>query len=299
MEVFLGVDWGGTYIKAGVVDGKGRIVEKEVFSSSKLKDKRVFISEIKKLLFRFSRYKITAVGIGAPGIIDTNKGFIYYLPNVSGWKNYPLRTVLQKELRLPVYIDNDANLFALAEAKIGAAKDRRRAIFLTLGTGLGGAVILDGKILEGRTSASELGHMPVDIMGRKCGCGGRGCIETLVGNRYLLEDYRKRKKNTKVKDVKEIYDRALSGEASALAVWISFSKGLGMFLSGMVNTFNPEVIVFGGGVSGAFSLFKPMVWKVIRQQAMWPQVKGLKLVRAKLKDTGIIGAGLLAKENSI
>lgn len=298
MKIFLGIDWGGTYIKAGVVDGAGVIIEKEVLSSTGLRKKPIFIKEIKALLKRFCRYRISAVGIGAPGIIDTDRGFIYYLPNISGWKNYPLRAVLQKELSLPIYIGNDANLFALAEAKIGAARTAKRAVFLTLGTGLGGAIILDGKILEGRTSASELGHMPVDIGGRNCGCGGRGCIETLVGNKYLVEEYRRHSRNTGVKDVKEIYYRALAGEKAALAVWRNFARGLGMFLSGIVNVFNPEVIVFGGGVAGAFKLFKPMVWQVIKSQAMWPQVKGLKLVGAKLKDAGVIGAALLAKEKA-
>ncbi|UCD15099.1 MAG: ROK family protein [Candidatus Omnitrophota bacterium] len=296
MKMFLGVDWGGTYIKAGVVDYRGKIVKSEVFASKGLRKKQVFIREIKGLLSRFRKYKIRAVGIGAPGIIDTKKGFIYYLPNIPGWKNYPLRGILRRQLRLPIYIDNDANLFALAEASLGAGKGAKCVIFLTLGTGLGGAVILDGKILEAATSACELGHTPLSIGGQVCGCGGRGCIETFVGNKYLLENYRKLKKNkAEARGVKEIFQRALAGEAEATVVWENFAEALGMFLSGMVNIFNPEVIVFGGGISGAFRLFKPLVARVIKQQAMWPQVKGLKLVRAKLKDAGIIGAALLAK----
>jgi glucokinase len=99
------------------------------------------------------------------------------------------------------------------------------------------------------------------------------------------------------REVKDIFDRAIAGESTALKVWQEFSYSLGMFLSGMINIFNPETIIFGGGVSGAFKIFKPMVYQVIKQQAMWPQVKGLKLVKAQLNDAGIIGAALLAKEN--
>lgn len=298
MNVFLGIDWGGTYIKAGLVDSQGKIVKKKVYSSSQLKQKQGFISNIKVLLDDFSSFKIKGIGLGAPGIVDVEKGFIYYLPNIPGWEKYPLRNVLEKNLGLPVFIDNDANAFALAENRFGAAKGKKRAIFLTLGTGLGGAIISDGKLLEGKTSATELGHVPINLKGKLCGCGGRGCIETYVGNRYLLSHYRRLKKNkTKVSEVKQLFQRGLDGEREALIVWKEFSHNLGKFLAGMINVFNPQVIIFGGGVSGAFKLFKPLVAEEIRKQVMWPQNLGVKLVRAKLKNAGIIGAALLAKEN--
>jgi len=298
MKVFLGIDWGGTYIKAGLVDSQGRIVKKKVYSSNQLRQKQGFIRNLKTLLKEFSSFTIKGVGIGVPGIVDVEKGFIYYLPNIPGWEKYPLQSVLKKSLGLPVYIDNDANAFALAEARLGAAKGKRRAIFLTLGTGLGGAIISDGKLLEGKTSATELGHVPINLKGKLCGCGGRGCIETYVGNRYLLSRYARLKKNKhKVKEVKQLFQRGLAGEKEALIVWKEFSHNLGKFLAGMINVFNPQVIVFGGGVSGAFKLFKPLVTREIKKQVMWPQNLGVKLVRAKLSNSGIIGAALLAKEN--
>ncbi len=294
MQVFLGIDWGGTYIKAGLVDSQGKIVKKKVYPSGA--DKQGFIKNIKTLLKSFSGFNIKGIGIGAPGIIDIEKGFIYYLPNIPGWKNYPLRSVLEKHLQLPVFIDNDANVFALAEVRCGAAKGKKRAIFLTLGTGLGGAIIFNGKLLEGKTSALELGHVPINSRGKLCGCGGTGCIETYVGNRYLISHYRRLKKKTKVTEVKEIFERGLKGEKEALAVFGEFSRNLGKFLAGMINVFNPQVIIFGGGVSGAFKLFKPLVEKEIKKQVMWPQYLGVSLVRAKLKDAGIIGAALMARE---
>ncbi len=298
MQVFLGIDWGGTYLKAGLVDSRGRIVKKKVYCSSQLRQKQVFIKNLKTLLKGFSSFTIRGVGIGVPGIVDVEKGFIYYLPNIPGWEKYPLQSVLKKNLKLPVSIDNDANAFALAEARFGAAKGKRRAIFLTLGTGLGGAVICGGKLLEGKTSATELGHVPINLKGKLCGCGGRGCIETYVGNRYLLSHYTRLKKNkTRVKEVKQLFQRGLAKEAEALIVWNEFSHNLGKFLAGMINVFNPQVIIFGGGVSGAFKLFKPLVAKEIKKQVMWPQNLGVKLVRAKLSNAGIIGASLLVKEN--
>lgn len=297
MNETLGIDWGGTYIKAGIVDHQGKIIEKKVFASSDFRKKKVFIQQIKDLVRIFKHFKIKGIGIGAPGIIDTQRGFIYYLPNISGWENYPLKDVLKKELKLPLSINNDANVFALAEARLGAAKGAQRAIFLTLGTGLGGAVIINGKILEGRTSSTELGHVPISLDGRICSCGGKGCIETFVGIKHLLAQYRKLKKNkTAGKEVKEIFENAVRGEKEALMVWKEFSHSLGKFLAGMINIFDPEVIVLGGGVSGAFRLFKPFLWDAIKSQAMWPQLLHVKLAQAKLKDAGIIGAAFLVRE---
>ncbi|MBU2102183.1 MAG: ROK family protein [Candidatus Omnitrophota bacterium] len=296
MDTYIGIDWGGTYIKSGLVSEKGTVIAKEVFSSSLLKKKKVFIETVSRLVKKYANRRIGAIGIGAPGIIDTTKGFIYYLPNIAGWKNYPLKTILQKKLRVPVFVDNDANVFALAEARLGAAKKTKRAIFLTLGTGLGGAVIWNGNILEGRASASEIGHVPIAIEGRPCSCGGNGCIETFVGAPHLLSHYALLEPGARVTEVKEIFRRALAHDPSAITVWRNFAHALGKFLGGMVNIFNPEIIVLGGGVAGAFSFFKPLLERAIRTQAMWPNHKGLRLVRARLSDPGIIGAGLLAKE---
>ncbi|MBU2473769.1 MAG: ROK family protein [Candidatus Omnitrophica bacterium] len=296
MLTFLGLDWGGTYIKAGLVNQRGVILKKKVYSSLDLRKPKAFIKNLESLLFDFKSPTMRAIGIGAPGMINVRKGFIYYLPNIPGWENYPLKEVLEKRLKLPVVVDNDANVFGLAEARCGAAKGLTQAIFLTLGTGLGGAVLVENKLLRGRTSAAELGHVPISLNGQACGCGSRGCIETYVGNNYLLKRYRQLKKNSKVSEVKEIFQRGLRGEREALLVWKEFSMTLGKFLSGMINVFNPQAIVFGGGVSGAFRLFKPLVLEVIRKEAMWPQTRELKLLRARLKNPGIIGAAILAKE---
>ncbi|MDD5069250.1 MAG: ROK family protein [Candidatus Omnitrophica bacterium] len=311
METYLGIDWGGTYIKAGLVDRSGSILKSKVFESSSFLDKKCFINALKYLVIsledfkpkknplskKSEKIKIKAVGIGAPGIIDVKKGFIYYLPNVLGWERYPLKATLEKSLNLPVYVNNDANLFALAESRIGAAKGKSRVLFFTLGTGLGGAIIIEGRILEGRTSATELAHVPINLKGARCGCGSFGCIETYTGNRYLLKRYKAIKKGkTEVSDIKTIYLRAKNKEKEALLLWEEFSYNFGRYLSGMINIFNPEIIVLGGGVSGAIDVFKPMLLKVINQFTVWPHLKDLKIVPAKVKNAGIVGAAFLAKE---
>lgn len=299
MSAYLGIDWGGTYIKAGIIDQNGKVLAKKVYSSSKLKESNFFISEIVTLLDSFKKYKVKAIGIGAPGLVNIEKGSIYYLPNIVGWKNFPLKKNLEKKVKIPVSVDNDANVFALAEARLGAAKNLERVIFLTLGTGLGSSVIFDQQILRRKNSALELGHVPISLKKNRCGCGNYGCIETFVGNRYLLKRYNKLVDKTKrVKEVKDIYQRGLEGEKAAITVWQEFSFYLGRFLSGMINIFNPQAIILGGGVSGAYKLFKPYLLSVIKEQTMWPNLEGLKLRKAKLKNAGIVGAGLLAKESN-
>jgi glucokinase len=298
MNTYLGIDWGGTYIKAGIINKEGKILAKKVYSSRKLKESSFFISEIAYLLDSFKKYKVKAIGIGAPGLVNIEEGSIYYLPNIMGWKNFPLKKNLEKKVKIPVSVDNDANVFALAEARLGAGKGLNRAIFLTLGTGLGSSVIFDKQILCRKSSALELGHVPISLKKNRCGCGNYGCIETFVGNSYLIKKYnRLAAKKRKVKEVKDIYQRGLKGEKNALAVWKDFSFYLGRFLAGMVNIFNPQAIILGGGVAGAYKLFRPYLLSVIKEQAMWPNLEGLKLKKAKLKNAGIIGAGLLAKES--
>lgn len=297
MNSYLGIDWGGTYIKAGIISEKGKILAKKVYSSHKLKQKKFFLAEISSLLKDFKKYKIKGIGIGAPGIINVERGFIYYLPNIPGWEKYPLKKSLEKRVKIPVAVDNDANIFALAEARLGAAKNLERVIFLTLGTGLGSSVIFDKQILRRKNSALELGHVPISLKKNRCGCGNYGCIETFVGNRYLVKRYNKLvSKIKRVKEVKDIYQRGLRGEKEAIAVWKEFSFYLGRFLAGMINIFNPQAIILGGGVAGAYKLFKPYLLSVIKEQTMWPNLEGLELKKAKLKNAGIIGAGLLAKE---
>jgi len=298
MKYYLGIDWGGTYLKAGLVDENGAIVGKEVCASSCLCNRQAFIQNLKDIRKKFNHYKISAIGIGAPGIVNVRKGFVYKLPNIKGWENFPLAKTLSRELKVPVFLSNDAKLFALAEARLGAGKNKERVLCFTLGTGLGSAFIYKGKILEGETSAFEMAHVPISLKGRRCGCGARGCIETYVGANYLLSEYARIKKCPKPAEVSEIYTLAKQRDAASLKVWREFSFVLGKFLGGMINIFNPEVIVLGGGVAGAFGLFKPMLIKEIKKQALSVHLKGLKIVKAALKDPGLVGAGLLAVDKS-
>ena len=289
---YLGIDWGGTFIKIGLLK-KGKVQKKIVFSSRKLIKKQIFLQRLEELKKKFSSFK--AVGIGAPGIVDIKKGSIYYLPNVEGWENFPLRRSLEKIFEVPVFVDNDANLFGLGELKKGVAQGKKRVIFLTLGTGVGSSVALEGKIVRGENSAFELGHVPLILKGRRCSCGSSGCIETFVGAKYLRRKYCHLKGENV--EVVEIFQRAKNKEREALSLWDEVGYYLGRFLAGMINIFNPEMIVLGGGVSGAFSFFKNSLWKAIKKYTMWPHLKNLKIKKARLKDSALVGASILAQES--
>ncbi len=210
----------------------------------------------------------------------------------------PFAGILKKKISLPVFIDNDANVMALAEFKAGAARGSRNAVCLTLGTGVGGGLILDGKLYRGSSyAAGEIGHMPLNESGPKCNCGGIACLESYIGNRRIAAHV----KRVFGKDIPldEVSRMANEGNAKARGVWVGVGTKLGVSLAGIVNLLNPDCIVIGGGVAKAGRLLFDTVNKTIGERAMPVQAKAVKVVAAKLGyDAGMIGAGFLVKERS-
>lgn len=245
--------------------------------------------------FHCRKNGVAGVGLGLPGPIDTDRGIVHFFPNIPGWSSVPFAAILKKKISLPVFIDNDANVMALAEFKAGAAKGSRNAVCLTLGTGVGGGLILDGKLYRGSGyAAGEIGHMPLNEAGPKCNCGGSACLESYIGNRRILT----RVKQVFGKDIplEEVSRMANAGNARARRVWTDVGNKLGVSLAGIVNLLNPDCIVIGGGVAKAGRLLFDTVKKTIRERAMSVQAKIVKVVPAKLGyDAGLIGAGFLVK----
>lgn len=302
---FIGIDWGATYIKTGVL--KGDEILKKNFFRSRIKDPQEFISFlltfIKNSGIAFEHLR--GIGVGCPGIVDTRRGFIWYLPNIKGWKNVPLRQILEEKMKLPVYIDNDANLMALGEARYGAGKRYNDMVCITLGTGLGAGIILNKKLFHSHfTSGAELGHMPINYKGDKCSCGGYGCIETFVGNNRIVDRAKKLFKtkpspyikkltrgNMDKLTTKVLAEAAQMGCRTSKKVWDEVGMILGRYLVGLINAFGPEAIIIGGGVSKASKFFLDSVRHQIRTYAMYPQNKMVKVVKAHLnEDATILGA---------
>lgn len=301
-NIFFGVDVGGTFTKTALVDVKGRLIAKSKISSRGFSNKSFFAKSLKdnllSLLVRspFSATSVEGVGIGLPGPVDFDKGVVLSLTNIRGWNRFPLAAYLKKSFSCPVLVENDANCMALAEARSGAARGASCALCLTLGTGVGGGLIIDKNIYRGPYFlGGEVGHIPLSLKGPVCECGGRGCLERYVGNHALLADVRDIfKKRLSLEEVSRL---AALKDPRALRVWRKAGSWIGLALSGVVNVFNPQVIVIGGGVAEAGDVLLKTILETIREHAM-KQLKGkIRVKKAALgNDAGVLGAALLVKE---
>src|SRR3989338_8027299 len=301
----IGVDVGGTNIKLGLVASSGRIIAKtNLVTKTYAHHPRhlidALVAAIRALIQENGKTlkDIAGIGIGLPGLIDVPKGNVIFMPNIPGWKNIPLRRIIQTQLKLPVFIDNDVNLVALGEWKLGAGKGYKNLVCITLGTGVGGGLVLNGELYRGEGFvAGEIGHIPLNEDGPACNCGGTGCFERYVGNHILTAKAAKifSKKNIRIEDV---FDLANRGDARAVRFWRETATHIGNALVGGINLLNPRLIVIGGGVANNYKFMEKTIQKVIRRRAMKIQRNMVRIVRARLGDeAGILGAHILVKES--
>lgn len=315
MKYYIGIDIGATNIKIGLLDTDFKIFKKKKLSTAEFQNKEAVIEALVKTVFLFqkeAKCKIKAMGIGAPGLIDPEKGIIHYLVNISGWKDVPLRKILERRLKMPVFVDNDVNVMALAELYRGRAKGKKNVVCLTLGTGVGGGLILEGRLYRGSTfSAGEIGHIPLNENGPGCNCGGKACLERYVGNRYIIEEVLEKLKKAPLPtiipdlvkdDLSKVNPEILSmavrkGDLLAKEAWQGVGRHIGNCLAGIVNLLNPEMIIIGGGIAGAGEILFDTIRKTVKERAMPVPAQAVKIVPAKLKeDAGLIGAAVLVKE---
>lgn len=301
----VGIDVGGTNVKFGLIDNAGSIIARSTLStknyaSSKKKLINALNYSIGLLIKDIKKSQVSGVGIGLPGLINSKEGVVNFLPNVPGWKNVPLKRIMQDELKIPVCIDNDVNLITLGEWKFGAGKTYKNLVCMTLGTGVGSGLILNNRIYRGEGfAAGELGHMPLNEKGLKCSCGGEACFETYVGNRVLTA---KAAKLFKLKNIRleEVYVLAEKGNVRAVQFWQEAAMHIGNALVGLVNLLNPRLIIIGGGVSNNYKYLGQTISKIVSSRCMNVQAKMVKIVRSKLgDDAGIIGAHVLVKEGKV
>lgn len=314
MRLLLGIDIGGTNIKIALVDKKGRIKAKKIFPTADFKGRGALIERIagetKKLLAEYGIVKkdIIGAGVGAPGAVDIRSGTVHYLTNIPDWREVPLGNILKKELGLLTFVDNDVNVMALGELFFGSGIGAKNMLCVTLGTGVGGGLILEGRLYRGSSyAAGEFGHVPINIVGPRCNCGSWACVEAYVGNDYIVRDVIARiKKGEKTlikklvngklsKITPEIISRAArSGDRFAREIWRDVGNKVGTALAGVVNLLNVEKIVIGGGVAEAGRILFDSIKKTIAARAMKLPAKTVKVVKAKLRrDAGLIGAAAL------
>lgn len=310
----IGVDLGGTNIKFGVVSDNGQILHKGMLSAQVNLGREAILSNLKlaaqrSLAFTHrKRIKVDCIGVGSPGSVNLRTGKIEgSCPNLPQMLGVNLKKRLSDHFDYPIHVDNDANLMALAEFKFGAAKGFRDVLCLTLGTGIGGGIILDGKLFHGSSFAgAEFGHMTINHKGRKCNCGGIGCLETYASAPAMVKDAKRLLRNDRRSSMhslvngdldrlttKIIFQAEKEGDAAALRVVNQACAYLGAGIASAVNLINPQVVVIGGGVSQGGLGFIRRIEKEVKKRAFPSATKKLKVVKAKLgNDAGFIGAAI-------
>ncbi len=315
-KVLAGIDIGGTTVKLALFTVKGEILAKWEIPTDKTDYGKKIMEDVKvavtnKLAELNIPYEsLKAAGVGAPGPVDTENGILQGAVNI-GWKdNFPLRDLMQSALNVPVAIENDANAAALGEMWKGAGSGAKDLICITLGTGVGGGVIVNGDIVHGSNGAAgEIGHLTsVPRDGYLCNCGKRGCLETVASATGIVRTATDKlatfEGNSVLKDLlqqngkisaKDIFDAAKSGDQLALETVLSLADHLGLALANIGSVFNPERIVVGGGVSKAGDFLLDKIRQAFDQYSFKAVAESTEIVLAKLgNDAGIVGAGWLA-----
>ena len=310
--IAIGIDIGGTSIKGAAVDSNGRVYE--TFSMPFVKGEPGEIT-VKKLASIVKEYiasfdlekKIEGIGIGCPGTLDIKNGVVNYSNNL-GWDNLPIVDIMHEQLPYPIRLTNDANAASLGEAKFGAGKSYETIIMLTLGTGVGGGIIIDGKLFEGNEGkGGELGHTVIVVDGEQCTCGRKGCLEAYASATALIRDAKKamrlNKKSLMWKISPDIdlvggkvpFEAAKQGDPTAMAVIDNYVKYLGEGILNFCNIFRPNVIVLSGGLANAGAFLFDKVNKYVEERYYgYKSTPAVKIVPAELGyDSGKIGAAAL------
>ncbi|MHB9156385.1 MAG: ROK family protein [Endomicrobiales bacterium] len=311
-KLYLGIDLGGTEVKVAVVNSGGDILEESRIPNSMVSVPEEICAQIIEHARAMKNFKkLSGTGIGVAGDIDQERGVVRFSPNLPGWKNADLRKILGNALPKPIVVDNDANAAALGAYWLDAKGKIQNLICITLGTGVGGGLICEGKLFRGATgSAGEIGHMPLEPNGPICKCGSRGCIERYLGAAALSCQAREAVKMGKSKiiyklvsgNLNEITPQVLTaaahkGDSLAKTIWQEAGERLGIVLAGVINLLNPEMIVLAGGVSRAGELILKPLKETVKERAFITPAKACRVVISRYtQKLGVVGAALLAKK---
>ncbi len=315
-EVIIAVDLGGTNVRVAAVNPEGKILHKISFPTDASRGReRVtenILSKIHEFLRRFpeEEFEVIGGGFGIPGAIALDRGIVSQSPNLPGWEGFDIRSRLQGGFRMPIFIENDANAFSLGEGWLGAARGVKDFCCLTLGTGVGGGIVLNGDIWHGTEGkAGEIGHMIIDVDGPPCQCGSRGCLEAFASGsairRMAIEAIKGDEKTDLVERCggeletitsKMVYESARSGDRLSRGIFQKMGMYLGVGLANLVNLLNVELLVIGGRVCEAFDLFIDPARRELEERALGSMGKRVKVERARCgDDAGILGAAYLVK----
>jgi glucokinase len=281
----IGVDLGGTNLRIAAVDANGGVLEKVSTGAEVTRGRDYVLDEMCKAVRAMaSKFggagRTVGIGIGVPGIIDRQTGMVHESPNLPGWRDYPVRDEIERRLRTDVILENDANAAAMGEKWLGVGSQVDDLCMLTLGTGVGGGLVLQGKIWHGMTGmAGELGHITVDPHGVKCGCGNHGCLEQYASatavKRMAAEAVARGEAPELARamdrdpefSAKAIYQMAVERDEAALKIFRNVGQALGIALANMINVLNLPMYVIGGGMANAWDVFSPALLDQIQKRS--------------------------------
>ncbi len=322
----IGVDLGGTNLRISAVDETGKLLEKVTTGTQVSRGRDFVIDEMSAAIQEVvtkhrDKGELLGIGIGIPGAIDLDTGMLYKSPNLPGWDNYPVRDEIERRLHTKVILENDANAAAMGEKWLGAGRDYPSMCMLTLGTGVGGGIVMNNRIWHGMTGmAGEVGHMNVEPEGHPCGCLSRGCIEQYASATAIVRMAKEAIATMKpeatsllLTDIgadkefssRVVYQAAVQGDPVAQDIYKRVGRALGITVADLVNAFNLNMYVIGGGVASAWEAFAPTMMEEVKARsfvyrATAPDAKGpitkktTIITRALMgSDAGLFGAARL------
>jgi len=314
-RLVIGIDLGGTKIGTALVDSAGTIIAHDYQETHATEGQKAVIERMldgaRRVMAqaRVNQSQVTAVGVVAPGPLDIEAGVVVAPPNLPGWDRVPLKQLIEDALGITTFLENDANAAALGEYRFGAGRGTEHMIYVTVSTGVGGGLILDGRLYHGANGmAGEIGHITIMPYGPRCGCGNRGCLEALASGTAIARQARERVARgvpTLIADLaggdperitaKLIAEAASRGDVEAREILAEAMNYLGIGMANLVNLFNPELIVIGGGLTNIGEMLFGPVRRAIDRRAFRTPAQVVRVVQAELGDNvGVLGAAAVA-----
>lgn len=301
----LAIDCGGTLIKTGLVSSEGKILDQCSIPTDAGRGVEAVLRDLQKLIEKY-RQQIVAVGVAYAGTVDPEKGIIFEPPNFpKDWWGLPIVNILTERTRIPVYLENDANLAALGEYWQGEGQGVDVLVVITLGTGVGGGIIIHGNIWNGATGiAGEIGHIMITDHGPRCGCGNIGCLETFASSTAVVRMAREmqgKSAGLACEDLtaEKVYLIAKGGDEAARSVFVTVGQALGNAIAVVAHILGPRKVILTGGGAGAWDLFHGEMQKRFLQRSFYKERETVQIVAAGSGDrSGLLGAAYMALRQS-
>ena len=297
---YIGIDIGGTGIKAALTDESGTVLE-TVKAATPAEDLKELVAAVSRLVAKLQqKATVSAVGVGIAGLLNSRTRVMEASPNIPCLNGINLEEHLQKALSLYVITENDAKAGAYGEWAAGAGKNLTQMAYVTIGTGLGCGLVLGGNMFRGTSGyAGELGHTVVEPGGRQCACGSQGCLETRVSATGIVQTARERNVAERDTTAESLYEAAIKGDRTAREIFEETGRYLGIACSNLINLLNPEAIVVGGGVMASGDLLLGAARAEAQRRAFPPSARNCAIVQSRLwPDSGTVGAAMLARDTA-